>query len=88
VAARSVGSFVVDICGEMTWPAVTAEIAELGWKLRYARNLISREDEFVLASIVDAYLTMVQDPIRKRNAVCREIVQASRAARQTQEERP
>lgn len=70
---------VVNVCGEMTWPAVTEEVAELGWALRYRpRESLTREDCLILASIVDAYIQMVGDPVRKRNAVCREVREASR----------
>lgn len=68
---------VVGVCGQMTWPAVTAEVANLGWSLRYMPQSLSTSDRLVLASIVDAYIQMVGDPQKKRNAVCKEIREAS-----------
>jgi hypothetical protein len=75
--ARLVGRSVVDVCGEMTWPAVTFSVIELGYKCRNAPESLTKSDHLVLASIVDAYLQMIHDPAKKRNAVCREIAKAS-----------
>jgi hypothetical protein len=76
--ARLIAGSVVGVCGEMTWPAVTGDVADLGWRLRYAPGSISQSDRLHLASIVDAYIQMVGDPPEKRDAVCREIVATCR----------
>lgn len=68
----------VGVCGEMTWPAATQEMADLGYRLRYCPESITVEDRMVLAELVSAYIQMVNDPQKKRNAVCREIREASR----------
>lgn len=69
---------VVGVCGEMTWPAATWEVGDLSWKLRHAPETLSESDHLLLASVVDGYLQLVKGQPKKRNAVCREIVQASR----------
>lgn len=65
--------YVVDVCGEMTWPAPGERLSDLEWRLRYAPNSLAREDQLVLASVVAAYAQMIGDPARKRNAVVAEI---------------
>jgi hypothetical protein len=64
---------VINVMGEMCWPAVGEEVAQTGWRLRYAPETITESDRLWLASLVDAWIQMVCDPIKKRNAVCREI---------------
>lgn len=68
---------VVGVCGGTTCPAVTPEVKDLGWKLRYAPEDLSQSDRLTLASIVEAYIMMVKAPQKRRNAVCREIMAAS-----------
>lgn len=68
---------VVGVCGGTTWPAVTPEVKDLGWKLRYAPGELNHCEFLILASIVEAYIIMVKAPQKRRNAVCREIVAAS-----------
>lgn len=68
---------VVNVCGSMTWPAVTGEVADTGRRLRYAPQSLTEADHLFLASLVDAYIQMVSDPQAKRNAVCREVRAAS-----------
>lgn len=75
--ARLVSRSVVDVCGEMTWPAITRDVAELGWKLRYAPASLTQSDQLTLASIVDAYIQMVCDSPEKRDAVCAEVYTSS-----------
>lgn len=62
----------------MTWPAVTKEITELEWTLRYANDSLTQTQCYVLASLVSAYVQMVNDPADKRNRVCRAIRRAQR----------
>lgn len=71
------GRYVTGVLGEMTWPAVGPGVAELEWRLRYAPASVSREDQLFLASLVAAYVQMAGDPQAKRNAVCREVREAS-----------
>lgn len=76
-SATLLGRYYVHL-HEMTWPAVTQEVRELEWKLRYAQKTLTGTECFVLASIVSAYVQMVGDTQAKRNMVCREIREASK----------
>lgn len=68
--------YVNNVLGEMCWPAVGEEVAHTGWRLRYAPETITLGDRLWLASLVDAWIQMICDPAKKRNAVCREIKEA------------
>lgn len=47
---------------------------ELGWKLRYSPESITREDQMVLASMVSAYSYLTLEISQKqRNEVCQSI---------------
>jgi hypothetical protein len=43
---------------DMCWPDPT-DPRELGWRLRYAPDGLTRRDQLVLASIVEAYSSLV-----------------------------
>lgn len=52
--------------GEMTWPRPDTD---LGWRLRYTPESLTRSDQLVLASIVDAYQELVTGKtVARRNA--------------------
>lgn len=74
------GTFVVDVCGEMTWPAPTTAMADLGWRLRYNPDSITESDRLTIASVISAYMQIVSDPTRKRNRVVAEIKAALKSA--------
>ncbi len=62
---------------EMTWPSCNESVAEIGYRLRYTPGKMSISECLIAASIVDAYLQMVRDPQRKRNAVCKALREAT-----------
>ncbi len=63
---------------DMTWPRADTD---LGWKLRYAEDSLTREDRLVLASIVDAYNALVMEKTcAQRNRVVSGLRKAMSAA--------
>lgn len=71
--------FIVGVgeSADMTWPAVTSRVDEISYKLRYGHPL-DKCEQSVAASVMDAYMTMVLAPIKKRNAVCKQVKEVSR----------
>jgi hypothetical protein len=62
--------------GDSVWPTPGDTAYEdatpgLEWKLRYAPESITREDQLVLASIVAAYRELLSCPARRRAEVVR-----------------
>lgn len=56
---------------DMTWPAPCEAMAQLEWRLRYAHVTIN--DRLLAASVIQAYMQMIDDPRRKRDFVIREL---------------
>jgi hypothetical protein len=50
----------------MTWPNPKAS-DDLEWRLRYAAESITREDQLVMASFLAAYRGLISMPSRRRN---------------------
>lgn len=61
---------------EMTWPAVG--LADLEWRMRYTDT--TKQDRLVAAGVIDAYIALLNKPVRQRNAIISKI-RAARAIR-------
>ena len=72
----------------MAWPDPRFA-ADVNWRLRYSPQSITRSDQLVLASIADAYTTIISMTQRERNSRAARIKKESDAAidRTTKEER-
>ena len=60
---------------EMAWPNPQA-CGDLDWRLRYAKESITRGDQLVLASITSAYVELITCTAKKRASVVRQIKEA------------
>lgn len=61
----------------MCWPFPCVRVGDLEWKLRYSPESLTRADQLVAASVIAAYAEIVFNPIRVRNAIVRQLRQAS-----------
>ena len=61
--------------GGMCWPAPGEAIKELGWRLRYQHAPMEADstDRLLSASVVSAYIELINMPQRKRNEIIREL---------------
>lgn len=57
----------------MCWPLPGERCDDIEWKLRYASDSMTREDQLLAASILSAYRQMIFDPHHKRVRVIREL---------------
>ena len=62
---------------EMTWPSYNEAVREIGWKLRYLPESLTRGDQLTAAGVISAYMQMIGDPQKKRNTVCKALREAS-----------
>jgi hypothetical protein len=57
----------------MTWPRADDSTCELSWLVRYSPSFDATPDRYVLASMLDAYVELVNTTARKREAVVRQL---------------
>ena len=57
----------------MSWPKTGRKLWDLSDKLRYNEEPLDREDQLLLASVVDAYCKLVWVTQVKRNLVIKEL---------------
>lgn len=62
---------------EMTWPSYNEAVSEVEWKLRHAPESMTRSDQLTAASVIAAYMQMIGDTQKKRNAVCKSLREAT-----------
>lgn len=68
--------------GNMVWPSYGEAVSDLALKLRYAPRTLTREDELTAASVISAYILMIETQQKKRNAVCKALREAYRMEKQ------
>ena len=61
---------------DTTWPV---NVGDLGWKLRYAPDTLTREDQLVLASVVASYCYLI-DPTLTHGDATTSLRRARKAA--------
>lgn len=61
---------------DTTWPI---NVGELEWKLRYAPDSLTREDQLMLASVVGSYSFLI-DPTRTHGDAAASLRRARKAA--------
>ena len=59
-----------------TWPSAGKETRDLNWRLRYGDP--NRQDMLQAASVLSAYLALVEAPEKKRRVVVRDLRRAAR----------
>ena len=62
---------------EMCWPLANEAVGDIGWRLRYGYELTESE-RLVAASVISAYIQMINDPAEKRNKVIKVLHEASK----------
>jgi len=60
----------------MCWPTPNAATSELEWKLRY--STVTREEQLIIASVIQSYKALVFSTQKKRNYVCSVLKEAAR----------
>lgn len=67
------------ISPDMVWPSCNESIRDIAWTLRHAPDTLKRSDKLIAASVIEAYLQMVGDTQKKRNAVCKALSKSKEA---------
>ena len=61
----------------MCWPRAGDAAGELQWRLRYAPQSVTREDQLHAAQIIEAYQTLVLGRTQKRrNEIAKKLAEA------------
>jgi hypothetical protein len=61
----------------MIWPSYNRAVSEIEWKLRHAPESMTKGEKLAAASVIAAYMQMIGDTQRKRNAVCKALREAT-----------
>ncbi len=63
---------------EMTWPAISDDVGNLEYRMRYAQHTLTASDLLACASVMNAYRYLVFKPQKARNSIVSNIRKLSK----------
>lgn len=65
----------------MMWSVPSEEMAELAWRIYHAGYEPTREDLFLMLSVIDSFRSLLQKPVRRQRVIARVLLAILRAGK-------